>query len=197
MHIYHGTTLENARKIQASGWLRSEDSSSIPTWNCSDKHCVYFAYDKENEREAARLAFECGQIAAAIQRSDESSIVLFRMEIPEEMLDHLEDYLDYSCDNMSFCALEIPEELVEECKEKIEMIEIDHSFVPSLSLAYLSNMTKNGYLNLDSLTSVEMDCFEDSYFPIACEGIELYLMELGLDRLEEILDEKGVENVYE
>lgn len=192
MHIYHGTTLENARKIQASGWLRSEDSSSIPTWNCSDKHCVYFAYDKENEREAARLAFECGQIAAAIQRSNDSSIVLFRMEIPEEMLDHLEDYLDYSCDNMSFCALEIPEELVEECKEKIEMIEIDHSFVPSLSLAYLSNMTKNGYLNLDSLTSVEMDCFEDTSFSAVCQDLEMYLLDFGASRLYEILEEKGI-----
>lgn len=192
MHIYHGTTLENARKIQASGWLRSEDSSSIPTWNCSDKHCVYFAYDKENEREAARLAFECGQIAAAIQRSNESSIVLFRMEIPEEMLDHLEDYLDYSCDNMSFCALEIPEELVEECKEKIEMIEIDHSFVPSLSLVYLATLSRNSYINLDPLTEVEMDCIEDTYFSAACQDLDAYLMDFGASRLYEILEEKGI-----
>lgn len=192
MYVYHGTTVENARKINENGWLRKENDSSIPTWNCSDPLSIYFAYSNEDEREAARLALECGQIAAAIQRSNESSIILFRMEVPEEMLESFDDYLDFSCENMSSCALEIPEEIVERYKKNIEMIEIDHAFVPSLSLAYLSNLTKNEYLNLDSLTSVEMDCFEDTYFSAACQDLDMYLLDFGASQLYEILEEKGI-----
>ena len=153
MKIYHGTSYENGQNILKNGW-----NPKNKVWNVSNDDCVYFYYSSGDKKELGQeddilieMALQSAQIAAATNHSNSTSLYVFSIDIDDSELECLKDY---SCDNMSNVALEIPVEILK--NKKIEYKIYKNVFCPSLSLVYLSFLNINqGYLNVSNLTSSE------------------------------------------
>lgn len=157
MKIYHGTSKENAKNILKNGF-----STDKHNWYPSFNDVVYFYFTKEgmDDLETKRKAMENGRIAAALGKSNSPDIYVLSIEIDDCFSD--EEYRDYSCEGMSEDALEIPISII---KEKV--IEVDvfkNTFVPSLSLIYLSGLSKNPYLNQSQLTDLELQILSNQTY---------------------------------
>lgn len=104
MVLYHGTTLNDAKSIQATGF--SDDVTRL--WAVSEPNCAYFwcpnrllelgeveTIEEAHER-AKQMAFESAQIAAAVNGSSENKIAV----IEYQPVDNEEPNPDTSCKNM-------------------------------------------------------------------------------------------------
>jgi hypothetical protein len=98
--FYHGTSLENARKIAKDGFLRNPDNRN---GTVSDNAVYFWSADKLKESEG--LDDDCldfmiqqgwGGATAALAYARQCIGVVFEVELPEEAL----DCDDYSCENM-------------------------------------------------------------------------------------------------
>ena len=100
--FYHGTTLENARKLLNGG----EKESSV--WFCSfDDYLYVWSRDEikkefdedadpsETESLCLQMAFESAQITAAASENPQSILVVLEFDFPEADV-----YDDLSCENM-------------------------------------------------------------------------------------------------
>lgn len=167
MRIYHGTSYEFGQNIISHGF-----QPVMHTWDVSMEDCIYFYYPKYiDEEEAREYAIENAQITAALNHSNSPHLFLFSIEIDESMID---DFLDYSCENMSDYALEIPIEFLKH--QKIEYEKVVGRFFPSLSLAYLAPLNKD-YLNTTKLSVQEEELL---YNPAMCEALgDVYMNLIG------------------
>lgn len=152
MRVYHGTTAECIKRIRREGFSDSRPT----TWYESEPDKIYFYYDADGSddpdcRDSAnrRAAIENAQITGAIMHSASTSLYVIALDFEP---DDVEDYLDYSSQNMSEVALAIPIEELEEMD--YEIIEVQNAFVPSLSLMYLTCVGTNS-LRTDRLSDVE------------------------------------------
>ena len=158
MRVYHGTTAECIEHIRCEGFADNRPT----TWYESEPDKIYFYYNADGSddldcRDSAnrRAAIENAQITGAIMHSTSTSLYLIALDFQP---DDVEDYLDYSSQNMSEIALAIPIEELEEMT--YEIIEVQNAFVPSLSLMYLACVGIDS-LRTDRLSDVERTLLEE------------------------------------
>ena len=147
--MYHGTSMENAKKILKYGFSDEKDT----IWNVSDPEMVYLAEEQNPEEcdddfdsyitDSKLTAIEAGQIAAAWFNSKSSDTVVFEFEVPEEVIGLFED--DDSCENAYGCcqvnALEL-NDLISKGQIKVKMHTLHNSYIPYLRIFYLNNLSR-------------------------------------------------------
>lgn len=169
--LYHGTSMENARKILKYGFSDEKDT----IWNVSDPEMVYLAEEQNPEEcvddfesyitESKVTAIEAGQIAAAWFNSKSSDTVVFEFEVPEEVIGLFED--DDSCENTYGCcqinALEL-NDLISKSQIKVKMHTLHGSYIPYLRVFYLNGLLKS-YLQYieDTMLVKAMDTVGSTY----------------------------------
>lgn len=146
IRVFHGTSYEQAENISKVGFMPQHSN-----WYVSDKDSVYFSYDLKDEEEAIRFAIEAGQISAALNHSQSTTISLFCFEIDKN---EIAEYVDCSCENMDDIALEIPLKYLQ--NKPIKRIDYENQFVPNLGLLYLVGLSED-YLNVSRLSKQEKD----------------------------------------
>ncbi len=102
---YHGTTVECADNIRKHGFGRNREVSYPREgliWDCSDPDCTYMysEHDEHDEGDAANEAEGNAILSAAVSGSQASHVVVFRLEIPDDVADKFCE-VDYSCENMA------------------------------------------------------------------------------------------------
>lgn len=149
VRMYHGTSMENAKKILKYGFSDEKDT----IWNVSDPEMVYLAEEQNPEEcdddfdsyitDSKLTAIEAGQIAAAWFNSKSSDTVVFEFEVPEEVIGLFED--DDSCENAYGCcqvnALEL-NDLISKGQIKVKMHILHGSYIPYLRIFYLNNLSR-------------------------------------------------------
>lgn len=149
VRMYHGTSMEKAKKILKYGFSDEKDT----IWNVSDPEMVYLAEEQNPEEcdddfdsyitDSKLTAIEAGQIAAAWFNSKSSDTVVFEFEVPEEVIGLFED--DDSCENAYGCcqvnALEL-NDLISKGQIKVKMHTLHNSYIPYLRIFYLNNLSR-------------------------------------------------------
>lgn len=150
LRVYHGTSYENGLRILDEGFKCEKK-----IWYVSDNDSVYFHYvlpdsKYEDEQDARRRAIDSARISSAINHSTSPHIYLFSIEVDEG---DIEEFLDYSSENMSGIALEIPVDIVNKTIIQSEVVE--DVYIPSLGLVYLAGLNLD-YLNTENLIDEEL-----------------------------------------
>lgn len=149
VRMYHGTSMEKAKKILKYGFSDEKDT----IWVVSDPEMVYLAEEQNPEEcdddfdsyitDSKLTAIEAGQIAAAWFNSKSSDTVVFEFEVPEEVIGLFED--DDSCENAYGCcqvnALEL-NDLISKGQIKVKMHILHGSYIPYLRIFYLNNLSR-------------------------------------------------------
>lgn len=192
MLFYHGTSLESAKNIMKCGFC-----NIVKTWQCSqsDKLYTVAADDKfYDNNEAVLLALEAGQIAAAVQGSNETSVAVFEFDIADDIA---EDYFlpDVSCENMDGCwciDTDTLNKLIKEHKINMRVKVLQDAYTPYLRIMYLAYL-ENTYI-----------IYKDDKLEEACRRIResnidtewLYDFDNVCDNYEYYDDMEDYENVY-
>lgn len=162
MKIYHGTSKENAKNILKNGFS-TDKHNWYPSLN--DVAYFYFAGESKNyndlsDYDAKMMAVENGKTAAALGKSQSSDIYVLSLEVDDSFCN--EEFGDYSCEGKSEDALEIPISIIKDKMIEVEVFK--NTFVPSLSLIYLSGLSKNPYLNQSQLTDLELQILSNQTY---------------------------------
>lgn len=192
MLFYHGTSLESAKNIMRYGFC-----NTIKTWQCSQADKIYMvaADDRFYDcSEAVLFALEAGQIAAAVQGSNETSVAVFEFDISDDIA---EDYFlpDVSCESMDGCwciNTDTLNKLIKEHKINMRVKVLQDAYTPYLRIMYLAYL-KNTYV-----------IYKDDKLEEACRHIResnidtewLYDFDNVCDNYEYYDDMEDYENVY-
>lgn len=159
---YHGTSLESFRNIIKNGFNNDDFSN----WTCSGNNTTYFhdlekyiecgeVEDREDKRLVIERAFESGQIAAACQKSKETSIVVLEFEFDDEEID-IED--DNSCQNMDCIASCIDNDDIDIDKHLKNVYICNYN--PNLWMFVIASIIDYNYFNIDNFTDLEIQALE-------------------------------------
>ncbi|MBO5435898.1 hypothetical protein J6A31_08900 [bacterium] len=137
MILYHGTNFEAAQDIIKNGFC-----SKNLIWSCSDENMTYLVHDKHEC--ALNFAIEAGQIAAAHNGSNSTSVAVFRITLDED-----EVLPDISCPNMDDCyQIDSSDlnELIENKKATLELRVVENAYNPHFRPFYLPSY--NNFYNI-------------------------------------------------
>lgn len=146
MIIYHGTSYENAKKIEKNGF-----SPTRKTWNCSKDGMIYF-HCCIDEKESQYKAKQSACITASLSKSQSTNIALISMEIDSKLI---ESFRDDCCKD----SIELPISFLNN-NYKIEYL--NNCYIPSLSLAYLAGLDLR-VLNIASLSNAEKEILRNQH----------------------------------
>ena len=156
--LFHGTTVENLRRIREIGFGCPCDGQ---IWTVSDRDTTYFYHDEEDIHEAMRRAIENGQIACAIQDSKYDAVGLICLTVLDSDMELFEE--DYSCDYMDDIAVNIDNDVLNNLIDgghiEIEFIETP-AYSSSLRPFYLTALYTGIYLNKSKLSDEFLEIVE-------------------------------------
>ena len=145
--VYHGTSIENWRKIQANGF----DEFSEKIWSCS--YNEVYGWDPEQlygeKSEAIQLALESGDLAAAT--FNHSRTVVLEVEVKEHRP-------DTSAENMTGAVVFDPADVI-----SVSVVPNVYSpYAPSLRLFTIACSAKNRYYRMpDDLNRKELAAIDE------------------------------------
>lgn len=161
MRYFHGTDYESGMQI-----LKQKSFSHTSTiWACSDSRQLYIVsekYDNDIER-AINFAIEAAQIAAAHKGSNNTSVIVFEFDIPDNFLnDRL--YEDGSSENMIDCYEYDTENLDADIKSgavKMTCWRFEDAYEPYIRPFYLANLSQSYcYQHEDERLNRVLKCIE-------------------------------------
>jgi hypothetical protein len=191
--IFHGTSGEAGNLILSKGFSASNFEKN---WNCSNnpgytdkiffyelekiKEVYRFETNEEAKNESVLLAFEAGQISAALNKSKLDYLYVFQFDIEDEFFK--ENFIeDLSCENMegAYCCSETIANRILKDKEFINAISYKFYYDSSFRFFILVRIYQNNLLNKDLLSYTDKNILNQ------LRGGEIYIEEISEEELIE------------
>lgn len=167
----HGTTEENAKKIQETGFFDSRDIDTV--WTCSDNRMLYcrevtglgMEYEDE-DYEPMQACLENAQIASAYYGSRSDVLGLVWIYVPTDILDEIAEE-DCSCENMSDCFQLDKEEIDRYISDPFNPVyyQVDYfekGYYPDLRPFYLANLMSDYMVIKDDMLAEAVKVLKNS-----------------------------------